>query len=376
MEIEGQTFAEKFDLFGCIQCGKCTGGCPISLKSSLNIRRLVYEAIMRESNESIFEMPALWDCTTCATCSLRCPKGVEPADVVIGMRSLLIEEGRVQTTIRDALESIFKNGNPWGRIRDKRSEWQEGLKIKNFSEGQSAKILYFVGCTPAYDPRLQAAAKSMVKCFDRAGVDFGTLGNEETCCGNEVRRMGEGGLFEMLVEDNSSLFKKYRIEKMVTTSPHCYNTFKNEYSGIDFQVQHYTQFVSELIKQGRLTFSKELEKVVTYQDPCFLGKQNDIYDEPRMIIESIPGVKFLDMDRSRERSLCCEGGGGRMWVEASYTGERLAEVRVKDAVSMGAEILATACPFCLLTLEDAVKTTGNEEKIQVKDIMELVAEAI
>jgi Fe-S oxidoreductase len=185
--------------------------------------------------------------------------------------------------------------------------------------------------------------------------------------------MGEEGLFEIMVEDNVELFKECGADRMVTTSPHCYNTFTNEYEGLDnLQVQHYTQFVARLIEEGRLTFSGEVNKIVTYHDPCFLGKQNGIFEEPRAILKSIPGLDFREFDRSRERSLCCEGGGGRMWVEATTGGERLAEVRVKDAVAMGVEVIATACPFCLLTIEDAVKTTGHEEEIQVMDIMELV----
>ncbi|MHC1587531.1 MAG: (Fe-S)-binding protein, partial [Candidatus Syntropharchaeia archaeon] len=359
------------------QCGKCTGGCAVSLKSQLNPRRLVREAILKET-ELIFEKEYLWDCTLCGTCTLRCPREIKPSEVIIGMRGVLIEEGRnIPKTIMEALESVFKNGNPWGRARMKRTEWSEDLdvKIKSLPDGDEAEILYYVGCTPAYDPRIQEIARGMVKCFNVAGVDFGILGTEENCCGNEVRRMGEEGLFEMLVEDNLEIFGNYNVKKMVTTSPHCFNTFKNEYDA-DFEVQHYTQFLSKLIEEEKLTFSKEIEKTITYQDPCFLGKQNEIFDEPRKIIEAIPGVKFIDFDRSRKRSLCCEGGGGRMWVEATGEGERNAEIRVRDAVEMGAEIIATACPFCLLTLEDAVKTTGYEDKIQVRDIIELVSEAI
>nr|MBC8249043.1 (Fe-S)-binding protein [Anaerolineales bacterium] len=190
------------------------------------------------------------------------------------------------------------------------------------------------------------------------------------------RRLGEEGLFEFLVEDNLERFKQHDIKQMVTTSPHCYNSFKTEYEGLDFEVQHYTQFLADLIERGKLVFSGEVNKVVTYQDPCYLGKQNQVYDEPRAILQSIPGLQFVDFDRSRERSVCCEGGGGRMWVEASSGGERLAETRVKDALDLGAEVIATACPFCMLTLEDAVKTTGAEGSIEVLDIIELVAQAI
>jgi len=370
-----QALAERYELFGCIQCGKCTAGCPVSLKSPLNIRRLVREVMVDRDLEAA-ERQELWDCTTCSTCSLRCPRGLEPHELIIGVRSALIEEGRVPVTARDALEGVFKHGNPWGRIRSKRSEWATDLGIKDLSQGDKADMLYFVCCAASYDPRVQEVAKALVKSLSRAGVDFGILGTEETCCGSEVRRMGEEGLFEMLVEDNLKLFHEYGITRMVTTSPHCYDAFKNRYQDSQIEVMHYTQLVADLIRQGKLTFSRELGKVVTYQDPCYLGKQNNVYDEPREILKAIPGITFIDFDRSRERSLCCEGGGGRMWVEGSDSGERLGEIRIRDAVDMGADIVATACPFCLLTLEDAVKTTGFEGKIEIKDIMELVAEAI
>ena len=360
---------------GCIQCGKCTAGCPVSLKSALNIRRLIHEITVNRP-EAIYEQKELWDCTTCSTCSIRCPRGIKPDELIIGIRAALIEEGRVPVTARDALEGVFKHGNPWGRIRSKRSEWATGLGIKDVSQGDKVDILCYIGCTASYDPRVQEVAKSLVKSLSKAGIDFGILGNEENCCGNEVRRMGEEGLFEMLVEDNSNLFHGYGISQIVTICPHGYNVFKNEYQDTNLEVKHYTQYVADLIDQGKLTFSSEVKKVVTYQDPCFLGKQNNVFDEPRSIISAIPGITFVDLDRSRERSLCCEGGGGRMWVEASDSGERLSEMRIRQAVDIGAEILATACPFCLLNLEDAAKTTGYGERIQVKDIMELVSMAI
>jgi Fe-S oxidoreductase len=343
----------------------------MSLRTGLNVRRLIYEALICDTME-VREKPEIWDCTTCLTCTTRCPKALDPARTLIGMRSVLVESGRIQPTIRDALESTFKHGNPWDRGRNKRSEWAEGLDVPSIAKVNEAEILFYVGCTPAYDTRAQGIAKAMIEVFHRAGVRFGTLGNDESCCASEARRMGEEGLFEFMVEDNVELFKKCDVGRIVTTSPHCYNTFANEYEGLDLLVQHCTQFVARLIEEGRLAFSGEVNKIVTYHDPCFLGKQNGIFDEPRAILKSIPGLEFREFDRSRERSLCCEGGGGRMWVEATTAGERLAEVRVKDAVAMGVEVIATACPFCLLTIEDAVKTTGHEEEIQVMDIMELV----
>jgi Fe-S oxidoreductase len=276
---------------------------------------------------------------------------------------------------------VLINTETPGENRKTRGQWTKSLpeeiKIKDFSQGDRAEFLYFVGCTAASDPRIQEIAKSLVFVLHHAGVDFGILGNEEQCCGNEIRRMGEAGLFEELVEGNLQRFESYQIERIITTCPHGFNVLKNEYPQGKLDVLHTIQLLAKLLEEGKLSFTQEIKKVVTYHDPCFLGKQNSIFDEPRALLQAIPGLTFKELDRSRERSLCCEGGGGRMWVESSSEGgERLAETRVKDAVELGAEILATACPFCVLTLTDAAKTTGNEEKIKVMDVTELLAEAI
>ncbi len=375
MQAQREELLQKFELYGCFQCGKCTGGCPVSLKSKLNIRRLMIEVLLRENLGNVLQRDELWDCTTCKTCTLRCPRGLEPMNLLIGMRALSVEKGHIPKTIIEALESAYKYGNPWDAAKNKRGDWASELELKAFPQGDKAANLYFVCCTAAYDTRVQNVARSLVQCFRRIGYDFATLGNDETCCGSEIRRMGEEGLFEMLMEGNIESFNKYDIRSIVTTSPHCYNTIKNDYGQDGLHVSHYTQVLAEAIKDKN-PFSREMEKVITYHDPCFLGKQNGIFDEPRQILQSIPGVTFIDFDRSREKSLCCEGGGGRMWVESSDQGPRLAEIRVQDALDMGAEILATACPFCLLTLEDAVKTTGNEEKLRVMDISEILVEVL
>jgi Fe-S oxidoreductase len=371
------TLAERFELLGCIQCGRCTAGCPVSLRTYLNVRRLVYDGMTGPGPKDAQERPEAWNCTTCSNCTERCPKGVKPMELIIGLRSASIERGRVTPTIRDTLESTFKHGNPWGRVREKRTEWAEGLDVPVAGEGESVPLLWFVGCTPAYDTRAQEIARALAALLKAAGEPYSTLGNAESCCGNEIRRMGEEGLFELLVEGNREALGAREIGRVVTTSPHCMNTFANEYGEVPFEVVHYAQYLAPLLADGKLRLEGRVEKTVTYHDPCFLGKHNGIYDEPREVLAAIPGVTFVEMDRSRESALCCEGGGGRMWVEAEEErGERLAEVRVKDAVELGADLLVTACPFCLLTFEDAIKTSGSEGKIEVIDLAELAAAAI
>ncbi|MFQ6099634.1 MAG: (Fe-S)-binding protein [Anaerolineae bacterium] len=367
--MKTEPMAEQLELFGCIQCGKCTGGCPLARKTVLNIRSMIYQMLV-EPELDVNAHEELWDCTTCFTCVERCPKDVKPAELIISLRGQLVESGRIPETIGTALMGIFRQGNPNGMAREDRTAWGEGLEIKPAQEG--CDLLYFVGCTTSYDPRVQPVARALVKAFNQAGLDFGTLGTEESCSGNEVRRMGEVGLFEMLVEENGELIRSVGASRLVTTSPHSFNTFKNEYGLDGIEVLHYTQLIAELIEQGRLNLSHEVNKKVTYHDPCFLGKQNHVFDEPRFIIQSIPGVELVEMDRNRERSLCCEGGGGRMWAEGTNIEERLAFQRVHEAAETGADVLAVACPFCLLTLEDAVKVQGLDEQLQVMDIMELV----
>ncbi len=369
MQVDVQQLLDRVSLYNCIQCGKCSGGCPVSMKTALNVRYLVYETLLGALPEWE-HMEELWDCTCCFTCVERCPKDVKPAELIIGLRSMLVESGKIPRTVTDALQGIFRQGNPLGFGRDSRAAWADGMTIKAAQDG--CEWLYFVGCTPAYDMRVQPVARTLAKVLQNAGLDVGTLGIEETCCGNEVRRVGEQGLFEMLVEEGKPLIESTGAKRMVTTSPHCFNTFKKEYGLDGIEVLHYTQALSQLLNEGKLTFSKPVEKRVTYHDPCFLGKQNHIYDEPRAILQAIPGVKLVEMDRNRERSLCCEGGGGRMWVEGTNMEERTAFQRVYEAAETGAQVLAVACPFCLLTLEDAVKVQKLDDRLQVMDIMELV----
>jgi len=380
LQIESRQFIRDHDLYACIQCGKCTGGCPMAMKTKLNPRGLIYRLLVAGNGFDIEGREELWDCTTCNTCASRCPKEVNPMEIVIALRGAFVEKGRVHPNVKTALESIFRHGNPLTFPREDRAVWAEGLGIKPYDE--SSEYLYFAGCTPSYDPRVQKVAQSLVRLMQESGVDFGFLGSEESCCGSEARRLGEVGLFEMIVEETTEMYKSLNVRKMVTTSPHCYNTFKNDFRAIPAgeqfnpQVQHYTQLLAGLVEGGQLKFSGSLDKTVTYHDPCYLGKHNGVFDEPRAVLKGIPGLKLVEMDRSREKSLCCEGGGGRMWLEGTNPEIRLAQQRVQEALETGAEILATACPFCMLTLDEAVKHLNAQDKIQVLDIAELAAQAL
>lgn len=374
LQIESRQFVREHGLLACIQCGKCTGGCPMAIKTRLNPRNLVYRLLIAGNGFDLEGREELWDCTTCSTCYSRCPKQVNPMEAIIALRSAFVEKGRVHPNVKTALESTFRHGNPLTMPREDRAAWAKDLSVKSIAEG--AEYLYYVGCTPSYDPRVQQVSRALVRVLQSTGVDFGILGEQENCCASEVRRLGEAGLFEMMVEENTGMFKELNVGKMFTTSPHCFNVFKNDYPKNGLRVQHYTQLLAGLLESGDLRFAGKVEKTATYHDPCYLGKHNKVFDEPRAVLKSIPGLKLVEMDRSREKSLCCEGGGGRMWLEGTNPNVRLAQLRVKEALETGAEILATACPFCLLTLDEAVKHIKAEEKIRVMDIAEIAAQAL
>ncbi len=374
MSTESQTFTEKYDLLGCIQCGRCTGGCPVTVRADLNVRQFVNDAYDEDKLGQLARLAEIWDCTACHTCAVRCPKGLKPLEVLIGLRSMIVESGKVEPTVRDALQSVLLEGNPWEKPRATRQDWMEGLDVKIAEPGVHVENLFFVCCTNAYDPRVQVTAKNLVKLLNKAGVDYAFLPEDESCCGSEVFTLGEEGLFEMTVEDNTEYLNEFKADRMVTLSPHCFTTYNTHFPDLKNPVIHYTQLMDELIQEGKLAWKGELAKKIVYHDPCYLGKQSGIFDEPRRVLKSIPGVELLEFERSRERSLCCEGGGGKMWVESESKKERLAETRIKDAKELGADIVAAACPFCVLTLEDAMKTLGYEEEMRVAEIMELLGE--
>jgi Fe-S oxidoreductase len=296
---------------------------------------------------------------------------------VRALRQVVVElgAGYIPEALRISMKNISAAGNPLGEAREKRADWAKGLPVRPFALGM--ELLYFPCCIPAYDPLASRVARATAHVLHRAGVDFGILGSQESCCAESVRKAGNESLFQSLAQSNIRAFSENGVEKILTTSPHCYNTFKNEYPqlGGDIEVIHYTQYFAQLINQGKLKFIKSLDKRVTYHDPCYLGRHNGIYDEPRQILESIPGLKLIEMEDKREQALCCGGGGGRIWQE-SKKGERLSDLRLKQAIEVGAEILAVACPYCMLNLADSILTADKSEIIEVKDIAELVWEAI
>lgn len=353
----------------CIQCGKCTGSCPEAGKTAFNVRQIVRKKQFQRPVEE--GLP--WYCTSCGACTLRCPRDVKPSEVIIETRSALVEDGEVPVSIQKALENTFVQKNPWGRSRAKRGEWSEKLEIAvpHVSDTASKRLL-FTCCIQAYDPRCTVIPSNVARILNKGGYEFGVLGEEEACCGNEIRRIGETGLFEELMEENMAAFQEHGVREIVALSPHCMNTLRKEYGSHGIRVSHYSEIVAAMIADGIIRPNASYDKKVIYHDPCFLGKQNNIFDEPRSILKAIPGLELLEFSRSRETSLCCEGGGGRMFFDVEGNYERNSAVRVREAIEKGAEIIATSCPFCVMTLEDP----ATEQGIAVKEVSEILMEVL
>jgi Fe-S oxidoreductase len=283
--------------------------------------------------------------------------------------------GVVPDALRISAKNIAGVGNPLGEAPEKRDDWAKELKVKSFSSG--TEILYFPCCVPSYDPDVKTVARATATIFNKVGINYGLIGTEVRCCGEAIRKAGYEDTFRSLAQNNINLFTSNSVKIMVVSSPHCYHTFKNEYPelGGKFEVVHITQYLSSLIEKGELKLFKRVNKKVIYSDPCYLGRHNSIYDEPRRVLQSIPGLELIEFPDAHEDALCCGGGGGRIWMDTPK-GERLSDIRVEQAVERGADIIALACPYCFVNYRDSVLSMGKAETVQVKDISELVAEAL
>jgi Fe-S oxidoreductase len=276
---------------------------------------------------------------------------------------------------RTARASLQDEGNPLGEARGKRADWAKGLSVKPFTEGM--EVLYFVGCYLSYDPRLKKVAAATAALLERAGVSFGILGDRESCCGESIRKIGAESVFKALARENIKTFIERGVKRILVSSPHCFHTLKNEYPEfmVNFEVVHITQLLVELLRQGRLAFSQEYRRTVTYHDPCYLGRHNGVFDAPRELLQAIPGLTLVEMASSRQDSLCCGGGGGRIWMETPK-GERFSDLRLGQADAVGAEVLATCCPYCITMFEDSRLGRDDEHAVRIQDLTEILAEAM
>jgi len=363
--------ADKF----CYQCGKCETLCPWNRVRKFYVRKIINQA---KFGVVPFEDEDIWLCTTCRNCVQRCPRGVEIIDVMRSLRRVMVPDGVVPASIpslRSVMTSLASVGNPWGQEPNDRANWAKELGVKEFTEG--TEVLYFPCCYPSYEPRLRKVAQATASLLNIAGVNYGILGAKEMCCGESVRKAGNETLFKRLARENIKTFIENGVKKIVVSSPHCYHTFKNEYPEFkaNFEVLHITQYLGQLVNEGKLKITKEYKHKVTYHDPCYLGRHNGIYDEPRVILKKIPGLKLKEMAESRETSLCCGMGGGRVWMESAKN-ERFSDIRLKQAQETGSEILATACPYCITQFEDGRLSLPDSNAIQIKDITEILLEVV
>jgi len=401
--IDQLTWKQNLDLYSCVVCGNCQELCPATISGKkLNPKKLIQdlknhllkvgpELVAAKARgepapanpnvplaDNVILRDEIWACTTCGACDEVCPVWVDHIDKIVDLRrNLVMEQSSIPETAEGALRSIEDRGHPWRGTTLSRTDWAEGLDIKVLADDQDVDFLFWVGCTEALEERSTKVAQAVAKLLKSAGVNFGILGTEESCCGEPARRLGNEYLFQMQAEKNIEILKNYGVKRIVTACPHGYNILKNEYPqfGGDYEVIHHTELFAQLIKEGKLKLKKGLNEVVTYHDACYLGRYNNIYEPPRQLIKAVPDIRLKEMERNRRRGFCCGGGGGHMWLE-EQEGNRINEMRTEQAMDTGAQTVVTACPLCLQMFEDGIKAKEAEEQLKVMDIAELLAAQI
>jgi Fe-S oxidoreductase len=430
------TWKQRLDFDACMQCGRCQSKCPANASGSeLSPKFLItkmadlmrgepillrdgtlarvhpnveasstsergeagqpadaaakYRIITGDAEtiplyeHGLFTENELWSCTTCRACMEECPAMIEHVDQVVDLRrNLTMIQSEVPGGVKRVLEGIERQGNPWRLPARDRMAWAEGLEVPTMAEKENVDVLYWVGCAPSYDDRSKRVARTMIELFTRAGVDFAVLAEEETCTGDPARRMGEELLFQEMAKTNVGTFGQYTFKRLVTTCAHCYNTIKNEYNqfggkaGIDYQVIHHTDFLAQLVADGKLTPTERVDQRVAYHDPCYIGRYNDVYDAPRSVLQAIPGLELVEApDWNRERAMCCGGGGGNVWLEG-WGKKGINVIRLEQIQKAAPTTVAVACPFCMVMFEDAAKNTGVDETLARKDVAEILLDSL
>lgn len=404
--VEDFTWKQLLDTDACTMCGRCTSVCPAhGTGKPLDPREIVLKTgeIMAASGtpqvsppigtvpeitieaSSLFERitaEEVWACTSCKACDEICPVNIEILDKILDMRRYLsLMESNFPTELGTAYRSMENSGNPWGLSQNERADWAaelDGVEVIEPGSDFSHEYLYWVGCAGSFDDKNKKVTQSMAKLLQRAGVDFAILGPSEHCTGDPARRSGNEYIFQMLATQNIETLSGLGVQKIITQCPHCFNTLSNEYPqlGGNFQVIHHSQFLEELIADGRLDMEgAQLQERVVYHDACYLGRHNDIYSAPRNVIGKIAGVEVIEAPRCGTKSRCCGAGGARMWMEESI-GTKINDDRSEELVATGADRVATACPYCYIMIDDGVKGAGAGDDIMVRDIAQTVLEAI
>jgi Fe-S oxidoreductase/nitrate reductase gamma subunit len=396
-KIEHFTWKQLLDLEACTRCGRCQDQCPANISGKrLSPKNLIQD--LKNHMYQVYPVPfwpkgkdprpdmindavtqeSIWDCTTCRACMEACPVYIEHIDKIIDMRrNLALERAEFPESAQGALQSLGTRGHPWRGTTATRTDWISGLGVKVLAEKSDIDILYWVGCTASLEDRNMKVAIATAKVLQAAGVNFGVLGVEEGCCGDPARRMGDEYLYQTLCQKNIETMRNYKVKKIVATCPHCFNTLKNEYPqfGADFEVIHHSQFIVDLMKQGKLSVGNVPNMTVAYHDSCYLGRHNDIYKQPRKVLDAIGGIKRVELGRHGTKGFCCGGGGGHMWMEDPVE-KRLNIRRTQEVIDVKANCVATACPYCLSMFEDGIKAKQVEETVRAMDLSELIVQSM
>lgn len=394
-KITHLSWKDALDYYSCTECGRCQDMCPAwNTEKPLSPKQLIMDlranlyqnkaaALEKKPDEvtSVIDShvteDVIWACTSCRACEVACPVFIEHTDKIYDIRrNLVMMESKFPTEVQTVFKNMETNATPWAFSHEDRDKWIEGLSVKTLSEEPNPEVVLWVGCAGSYDERYKKVLRSFVSILKKSGVSFAILGKEEKCTGDPARRIGNEYLFQTLAKENVETLNRHNVKNIVTACPHCFNTLKNEYPdfGGHYQVTHHSTFIDQLIDQAKIKPNKSIDETITFHDSCYLGRWNDLYSEPRKILNALPGVRSVEMQSHHDESLCCGAGGGRMWMEETI-GKRINISRTEQALETKAGVVASSCPFCMTMLTDGIKAKSLQDKVQVKDLAELVDQA-